>query len=108
MAEGFDKKTLSEQDIRTKFITPAITGAGWDVDTQLREKYLRPAEHTQIGASAHRGQSGRTDGVVRRLGSQAHPGRSQAGVTDRSRGVEIIGGASGTGRDETDMKGVLE
>ncbi len=33
-----DKKNLSETDIRTKFITPAITLAGWDIQTQLREE----------------------------------------------------------------------
>jgi type I restriction enzyme, R subunit len=33
-----DKKKLSEQDIRTKFITPAIEQAGWDLMTQLREE----------------------------------------------------------------------
>ena len=32
-----DKKQLSEQDIRTKFITPALLAAGWDRDSQLRE-----------------------------------------------------------------------
>ena len=31
------KKDLSEQDIRTKFITPAIEKAGWDRMTQLGE-----------------------------------------------------------------------
>lgn len=30
------KSELSEQDIRTKFITPAIIDAGWDRDRQLR------------------------------------------------------------------------
>ena len=30
-----NKKDLSESDIRAKFITPAITGAGWDEQTQL-------------------------------------------------------------------------
>lgn len=33
------KSKLSEQDIRTKFILPAIKDAGWDVQTQLREEY---------------------------------------------------------------------
>ncbi|NQW54901.1 MAG: DEAD/DEAH box helicase family protein, partial [Rhodospirillales bacterium] len=33
-----DKKALSERDICTKFITPAVTKAGWDVDTQVREE----------------------------------------------------------------------
>ena len=34
-----NKKELSEMDIRTKFITPAITNAGWDPITQMREEY---------------------------------------------------------------------
>jgi len=33
-----DKKTLSERDICTKFITPAIEKAGWDKLTQLLEE----------------------------------------------------------------------
>jgi hypothetical protein len=33
-----DKKQLSERDIRTKFITPALRQAGWDELTQLREE----------------------------------------------------------------------
>ena len=32
------KKQLTEQDIRTKYITPAIKQAGWDEMTQLREE----------------------------------------------------------------------
>ena len=28
-----DKKSLSERDICTKYITPAITAAGWDLHT---------------------------------------------------------------------------
>jgi type I restriction enzyme, R subunit len=32
------KKQLSEQDVRTKYITPAIKRAGWDEITQLREE----------------------------------------------------------------------
>jgi type I restriction enzyme R subunit len=31
------KKDLSERDICTKFITPAIAAAGWDLHTQVRE-----------------------------------------------------------------------
>ena len=33
-----DKKKLSERDICSKFITPAITNAGWDLHTQIREE----------------------------------------------------------------------
>jgi type I restriction enzyme R subunit len=32
-----NKKSLSERDICTKFITPAMTQAGWDIHTQIRE-----------------------------------------------------------------------
>ena len=32
-----DKKSLSERDICTKFITPAIVKAGWDSQKQLLE-----------------------------------------------------------------------
>jgi hypothetical protein len=32
------KKGLSERDICTKFITPAIARAGWDVHAQVREE----------------------------------------------------------------------
>ena len=33
-----DKRSLSERDICTKFITPALRGAGWDEMSQLREE----------------------------------------------------------------------
>ncbi|MGT2471676.1 EcoAI/FtnUII family type I restriction enzme subunit R [Paraburkholderia terrae] len=33
-----NKKALSEQDIRSKFISPALIDAGWDLQTQLREE----------------------------------------------------------------------
>lgn len=34
-----DKKALSEADIRTKYITPAIEAAGWNKMAQMREEY---------------------------------------------------------------------
>jgi type I restriction enzyme R subunit len=33
-----NKKALSERDICTKFITPALVKARWDVQTQIREE----------------------------------------------------------------------
>ena len=33
-----DKTQLSERDICTKFITPALDSAGWDIQTQIREE----------------------------------------------------------------------
>ena len=34
-----NKKQLSERDICTKYITPALDKAGWDVTTQVREEF---------------------------------------------------------------------
>ncbi|MEB3292746.1 MAG: hypothetical protein VKJ24_06270 [Synechococcales bacterium] len=34
-----NKKQLSERDICTKYITPALTRAGWDIQTQVREEF---------------------------------------------------------------------
>lgn len=34
-----DKKSLTETEIRTRFITPAITNAGWDINT-VREEFF--------------------------------------------------------------------
>ncbi len=34
-----DKRQFSERDICTKFITPALEGAGWDIATQIREEF---------------------------------------------------------------------
>lgn len=36
---AIDKRQLSETDIRTKYITPAIEAAGWNKMTQMREEY---------------------------------------------------------------------
>ena len=36
--ELIDKKNLSERDICSKFITPAIERAGWDRMSQVREE----------------------------------------------------------------------
>ena len=50
-----NKKTLSERDICTKFITPSLVAAGWNLDTQIREEvgftdgriYVRGKIHTR-------------------------------------------------------------
>ena len=33
-----NKKDLSERDICSKFITPAVVNAGWDLHTRIREE----------------------------------------------------------------------
>jgi hypothetical protein len=37
--DAVSKRDLSERDICTKFLTPAILGSGWDLHTQIREEY---------------------------------------------------------------------
>ncbi len=37
-ADRMDKRALSERDICTKFITPALRQAGWDEMSQIREE----------------------------------------------------------------------
>lgn len=34
-----NKKNMSEEDIKMKYITPAIQRAGWDINTQIRAEY---------------------------------------------------------------------
>ena len=49
-----EKKTLSERDICTKFITPALVKAGWDVQTQIREEVLLTRGKVIVSGKVHR------------------------------------------------------
>ena len=66
MLNIFDKKNLSERDICTKFITPALVEtAGWDRDTQLREElYLTRGRVIVKGKLHSRGVAKRADYVL--------------------------------------------
>lgn len=44
---------MSEQDIRTKFITPAIIRAGWDIDVQVREEVTFTKGRIQVRGRMH-------------------------------------------------------
>lgn len=56
-----DKKALSERDIRTKFITPAIT-ARWDVVNQIREEVAFTNGRVSVrGKISTRGEQERAD-----------------------------------------------
>ncbi len=44
-----NKKALTEADIRTKFITPAIVDAGWDPMKQIREEAYFSDGHIIVG-----------------------------------------------------------
>jgi type I restriction enzyme R subunit len=57
-----NKKALTETDIRTKFITPAIEAAGWDKVTQMREEYFFTAGRIIVrGKLVARGQGKKAD-----------------------------------------------
>ena len=60
-----DKKQLSETDIRTKFITPAILGQSekkWDVMTQVREEaYFTKGRVIVRGKTVQRGEAKKAD-----------------------------------------------
>jgi len=59
------KSKLSEQDIRTKFITPAIVKAGWDKEKQLREEYSFTKGKVIVrGKTVKRGQPKRADYIL--------------------------------------------
>lgn len=60
-----DKKSLTERDICTKFITPALAGqdAGkWNVMTQLREEYYFTKGRVIVrGKTVKRGEAKKAD-----------------------------------------------
>lgn len=52
-----DKKQLSERDICTKFVVPALQSAGWDVQNQVREEYFFTAGQVLVkGKTVKRGK----------------------------------------------------
>jgi type I restriction enzyme R subunit len=60
-----DKKQLSERDICTKFITPALEEAGWNIQTQIREEFSLTQGRIIVRGSLHsRGGSKRADYVL--------------------------------------------
>ena len=60
-----DKKSLTEQDIRTKFITPAVLRAGWDRMTQMREDVrLTDGRINVRGRLVSRGKGKRADYIL--------------------------------------------
>ena len=62
---NFLKKELSEQDICSKFILPALTGAGWDLQKQIREQYGFTAGRIIVrGKTVFRGEKKRADFVL--------------------------------------------
>jgi type I restriction enzyme R subunit len=60
-----NKRALSERDICTKFITPALVRAGWDVQTQIREELGFTKGRVIVSGRIHRrGEAKRADYVL--------------------------------------------
>ncbi len=60
--ETINKKTLSERDICTKYITPAIVQAGWNLFNQIQEEVAFTKGRVMVkGRIWSRGESKRTD-----------------------------------------------
>ncbi len=59
------KKSLSERDICTKFITPALQKAGWDIQKQIREEVFFTDGRIIVQGSLHtRGKRKRADYIL--------------------------------------------
>ncbi|WP_236202295.1 EcoAI/FtnUII family type I restriction enzme subunit R [Pseudomonas pseudonitroreducens] len=60
-----DKKSLSERDICTKFIAPAIQQAGWDIQKQVREEVSFTKGRIIVRGKLHsRGEARRADFIL--------------------------------------------
>lgn len=60
-----NKKQFSERDICTKYITPALERAGWDVLTQIREEFSLTQGRILVRGKLHtRAQNKRADYVL--------------------------------------------
>jgi type I restriction enzyme, R subunit len=60
-----DKKDLTERDICTKYITPALTTSGWNLHTQIREEVQLTAGRVIVrGKMVSRGEQKRADYVL--------------------------------------------
>lgn len=60
-----DKKSLSEQDISSKYVLPALIGAGWNLQTQIREQSTFTAGRIMVhGKTISRGEKKRADFIL--------------------------------------------
>lgn len=77
-----NKKALTETDIRTKFITPAIQGEGgakWELMTQLREEVYFAAGRAKIDGSQ----------IANGSSSSADAGLNGSSVSGQNEPVEL-------------------
>jgi type I restriction enzyme R subunit len=65
-AKAMDKKQLTEADIRSKFITPALVQGGkWDLMSQVREEtYFTKGRVIVRGRTVKRGEAKKADYIL--------------------------------------------
>ncbi len=62
---SFNKKNMSEEDIKMKYITPAIEKAGWDIKKQVRAEYTFTDGRVIVrGNLTSRGKKKRVDYIL--------------------------------------------
>lgn len=119
------KKDLSERDICTKYITPALTDAGWNIHSQIREEVGFTAGRIYVrGKMVHRGEQKRADYILyykpnipiaiieakdnnHSIGSGMQQGRGYAEILD----IPFVFSSNGDGfleYDPTESNGALE
>ena len=60
-----DKKSLTEQDVCSKYILPAVTASGWDLKYQIREQVSFTAGKIIVrGKTVSRGEKKRADFIL--------------------------------------------
>jgi type I restriction enzyme R subunit len=60
-----DKKSLTEQDICSKYVLPAITKIGWNLETQIREQWTFTSGRIMVnGKTISRGEKKRADFIL--------------------------------------------
>ena len=73
-----NKKDLTERDICTKFITPAVVQAGWDLQLQIREEvcfHQGPDHRSRQAGHARQSQARRLYALLQ----AEHPHRPDRG-----------------------------
>ena len=98
-----DKKSLSERDICTKYITPALVTAGWDVQTQIREEVsFTDGQVIVKGKTVTRGKVKRADYIL------SHQPNVPLAVVEAKDNKQAIGAGMQQALDSADVRQQIE
>lgn len=117
-----NKKIMTEEDIKMKYITPAVINAGWDLDTQIRAEYVFTDGRVIVrGNTTARGKQKRADYILlykpniplaiieakdnkHSIGSGMQQGMNYADILD----IPFVYSSNGDGFLEHDLKKGIE